>query len=217
MGTPGYMPPEQAVGKIDEVGTLSDVYSLGAVLYCLLTGRPPFQAANPLETLLKVLNYETVAVRLLNPAVPRDLETICLKCLKKDPHRRFPSAAEYAADLNRFLQGEPVKARPIGRLARGWRWCRRRPAAAGLLLASSIAALALVGLITGRRYSNRLEQALVEKTEAQQQADTFHYFHRIALAQAQWKDGTVGQAVQLLNEMSRRSPSMGMALLESVV
>lgn len=200
LGTPGYMPPEQAAGKTDEVSTLSDVYSLGALLYCLLTGRPPFQAANPLDTLLQVLHKEPVSVRQLNPEVPRDLETICLKCLEKDPHRRYATAAEYAADLQRYLHGEPVKARPIGKLTRGWRWCRRRPAASGFLVASSIAALALVGVITGLRYSIRLERALAEKTEAQRQAATYHYFHRIGLAHAQWKDGTVGRVVQLLEE-----------------
>ena len=142
LGTPAYMPPEQASGKIDEVGPLADVYSLGAILYCLLTGRPPFQAASPMETLLQVLNKEPLAVKLLNPAVPVDLETICLKCLSKEPRGRYESAGDISSDLGRFLTGRPVSARPVSNFAKTWRWAKRNPWAAAtamLLFALSVA------------------------------------------------------------------------------
>lgn len=141
LGTPSYMPPEQASGRTQDVGPLADVYSLGAVLYCLITGRPPFQAASPLDTLMQVIRKDAVSPRALNPDVPRDLETICLKCLEKEPGKRIASAKELGDELERFLNGEPIHARPVGRLERGWRWCRRNPALAS---ASALACLALV-------------------------------------------------------------------------
>ena len=142
LGTPAYMAPEQAAGDTRRIGPCSDVYGLGAVLYALLTGRPPFQAATPLETLRQVRDEEPLPPRRLNPAVPADLATVCLKCLHKEPGRRYSSAAALADDLGRFVDGRPVLARPVGRLERGRRWCRRNPAVAGLLAA---VAISLVG------------------------------------------------------------------------
>jgi hypothetical protein len=118
LGTPSYMPPEQAAGRSREIGPCCDVYSLGAVLYCLLTGRPPFQAGNPLDTLAQVLEQNPAPPRLLNAAVPRDLETICLKCLEKDPRRRYSSAAALAQELDRYLNAEPIEASSFNLLDR---------------------------------------------------------------------------------------------------
>src|SRR5262249_34215199 len=139
-----YMAPEQAAGQVQQVGPLSDVYALGAILYECLTGRPPFQAATVLETLEQVRTQEPVPPRRLQPGVPRDLETICLKCLEKDPRRRYGSALALAQDLERWRKGEPVRARPVGHAERLWRWCGRIPAVASLLGAVAVLLLAVV-------------------------------------------------------------------------
>lgn len=144
MGTPSYMSPEQALGNSTAIGAKSDIYSLGAILYCMLTGRPPFRAANPVDTLRHVIDQEPAAPRQLNPETPLDLETLCLKCLSKDPAQRYATANELALELGRYLRGEPISARPIGTLARRWRWCSRNPAAASL---SAIVALILVAFV----------------------------------------------------------------------
>ena len=165
LGTPGYMPPEQARGEIARIGPPSDVYSLGAVLYEALSGRPPFKAASPWETIRQVLEATPAPVRLLNPQVPRDLEMICAKCLEKDPTARYGAADELAADLRRFLAGEPILARrpgPLSKVARRLRKHRRvvRVATAAVLLTAG----AIFGLTYGwRAYQSwRLGRAIFE-------------------------------------------------------
>ncbi|MBI3861575.1 MAG: protein kinase [Planctomycetia bacterium] len=144
MGTPSYMAPEQAAGKHHTIGPAADVYALGAVLYECLTGRPPFKAATPLETVMQVLHDEPVAPLKIQPRTPRDIDTICMKCLHKDPLRRYASAAELADDLTRYLNDEPVLARPVGRIERTARWCRRNPARA---ISAVLGLLVLAGAI----------------------------------------------------------------------
>ena len=134
LGTPAFMPPEQASGKVDEVGPLADVYSMGAILYCLLTGRPPFQAANPMDTLRQVLDKDPIPVRQLVPSVPRDLGTICSKCLSKDPAKRYESMNALSDDLDRFLNDQPIQARPAGIVERASKWASKQPIIASILL-----------------------------------------------------------------------------------
>lgn len=152
MGTPSYMSPEQAAGYVEQIGPKSDVYSLGATLYFLLTGRPPFQAASTIETVRQVIDNEPVPPRRLNSEISPNLETICVKCLRKEPSKRYANAAELADDLERWLDNKPIAARPVSRVEKTWLWCKRRPAVASLLAA--IVLMAVVGSLIALERQN---------------------------------------------------------------
>jgi WD40 repeat protein/tetratricopeptide (TPR) repeat protein len=198
LGTPSYMAPEQAGGKGAAVGPAADVYALGAILYELLTGRPPFKAPTPLDTVMRVVSEEPVPVRRLQPRTPRDLDTICLKCLQKAPLRRYGSARELADDLRRFLRHEPIAARPAGVLERSLKWARRRPALAALAVLAVVAALALLG--GGAWFTKRVARERNRAERQRDRAEWLLYTSHLALAQREWQDGEAGRARQLLDE-----------------
>jgi WD40 repeat protein len=161
LGTPSYMAPEQASGDSRSIGPATDIYALGAILYECLTGRPPFKAATAVDTLVQVIHADPVAPSQLQPGVPRDLETVCLKCLHKLAGRRYASAADLADDLGRVQRGEPIAARPVGRLERAAKWVKRRPAVAALL---GVVALVTVAGLAGVAWTYSL--ALEERDNA---------------------------------------------------
>jgi WD40 repeat protein len=164
LGTPSYMSPEQAKGKKD-VGPAADIYALGSILYEMLTGRPPFRAATPLDTVMQVIADEPVSPRRLQPKLPRDLETICLECLRKEPHRRYGSAEALADDLARFREDRPIVARPASRLEHAWRWCRRNPVVAALLTLGVAGVVVAALLLYQERSETLLNLARAEKAE----------------------------------------------------
>ena len=199
MGTPSYMPPEQAGGRRGEVGPAADVYALGATLYCAVTGRPPFQAATAMDTVIQVLSDEPVPPRRLNASIPRNLETICLKCLEKEPGQRYASAAALAADLRRFLTGEPIAARPVTRLERLAKWARRKPTLAAAYTLGLLAVL-LGGLGGTAVWQWRAAQRAQAEAERQREKfERFDYGRTIQVAHQEWRDNDVPATVALLD------------------
>src|SRR5216117_1459293 len=199
LGSPNFMPPEQASSQRGKVGRHSDVYGLGAILYYLLTARPPFQAESFESVINQLLNTEPVSLRLLNSSVPPDLETICVKCLQKEPAHRYQTAQELANELNRFLRDEPIKARPINRFEKAWRWCRRKPAVASLGGATILLLLALaIGSPIAAFSINR----------ERQHAELNLYGASMNLAQQAWEQNNIGRLRQLLDD-TQDSPHRG--------
>lgn len=191
LGSPGYMPPEQALAEHSRVTRRSDVYGLGAMLYHLLTGRPPFHAGSLNQAIHQVVEKEPLAPTLLNPDLPLDLQTICLKCLEKEPERRYATAQEVADELGRFLKGEPIRARPLGVIGKTWRWGRRQPVLAGL---SAALILTFAAGLTGVLWQWR--RAAANERLARQNAYAADMNH----AQESLKEGDFGTALSLLNK-----------------
>ncbi|MGO9110215.1 MAG: protein kinase domain-containing protein [Thermoguttaceae bacterium] len=171
LGTPSYMAPEQAAGQIRAIGPATDVYALGALLYSALTGRPPFQAATALETMQQVLDREPVALRQINAAVPRDLETICLECLEKSPGKRYATAAALGEDLDRYLNDRPIQARPAGMIEKAFRWYRRRPVS-GTMAATLALLFIAVPLLLAGLWQEADARAQIETVGHQKETET---------------------------------------------
>jgi WD40 repeat protein/serine/threonine protein kinase len=204
LGTPSYMAPEQALGKSKTLGPAVDVYALGAILYEMLTGRPPFKGESSWDTVQQVLAGDPVPPRRLQPNVPRDLETICLKCLQKEAHKRYASAAALGDDLRRFLEGRPILGRQVGGGEKLWRWCRRNPAVASLITAVPVLLLAGTGISAyfAVKSATFAVQALQEKDRADQRAEDFRrqlYISNVNRAISEWQNNKVSLAERLLD------------------
>jgi eukaryotic-like serine/threonine-protein kinase len=205
LGTPNYMPPEQAEAKGGQShgSVASDVYSLGAILYQLLTGRVPFLAETLTQTLRLVIESDPISPRLLNPDAPRDLVTVCLKCMEKEAARRYTSAQELADELGRFLRDEPIRARPIGVVAKSLRWCRRKPALAVSLLAAGT--LLLLVVIGSPIVTWRINAARQRAQEAERQTEQQLYTALFEQARATVRSGEMGHRVKALEAIQRAS------------
>lgn len=216
LGSPNFMAPEQAAGRRSEVGPRSDIYSLGAILYFCMTGRPPFAGESLGGLLAQVIESEPVSPRALNQALPPDLETICLKCLDKSRTRRYQTALELAEELGRFMRGEPILARPVGSVERSWRWCRRNRALAGLvglavvlLLASAVGSSLSALRIAQARNAEKAQRILAESREAEGEAR----LARLKIAEGsrlaergEWLDALVPFSDALRLEAGRKGP-----------
>jgi serine/threonine protein kinase len=202
MGTPEYMAPEQARAE-KRLSTAADVYSLGAVLYALLTGRPPFKGDNLLETLQQVVEREPEPPRKLNPKVPPDLEIICLKCLEKEPHKRYASAEELAGRLQLFLEYKPIPDRPVSHAERLWRWCRRNPRVAVLMTAfvASLLAGTAIASYFAVQASSEAEAAQRSAEWAKKEAESAYrrlYIAEMRQAQRTWEEGQLDRLKEIL-------------------
>ncbi|MFO0953074.1 MAG: protein kinase [Isosphaeraceae bacterium] len=206
VGSPPYMAPEQAAGRNREVGRGTDVYALGATLYELLTGRPPFRGETMTETLRLVIETDPVPPRTLRPGLSRDLETVCLKCLEKDPARRYASASELAADLERFLDGTAVVARPIPAWERGLRWTRRRPAATTAMVLAAVLVASLIGFASWSNamllvHNEELRREADRADESARFAERFVYVDRLRLAGHALELNQHERAQEILNDI----------------
>jgi tetratricopeptide (TPR) repeat protein len=203
MGTPSYMAPEQAMGNIKAIGPAADTYALGAMLYEMLTGRPPFQAATMIDTLDQVCHDEPVPPSRLQPKLPRDLETICLKCLQKEAAKRYDSAMALADDLGRFLRDEPIRARPTSAWERAVKWARRRPAIVALIGVSALALLSIVVLIIWQNANLQVEVKAAR--EAQEEATRGEQLAKVrADVEQLLRQGELAYRDQNWQEASRR-------------
>lgn len=227
LGTPNYMSPEQAEGRTREIGPAADIYSLGSILYELLTGRPPFRGESPMDTLMMVIHRDPVPPSRLQPKVPRDLETICLKCLEKEPAKRYATAQALAEDLRRYLADEPIRARPVGYAEQVRKWARRRPAVAALLgLVLAVSLCGFVGVTwqwlqtrEALEKAQKSRQAEIDATEAAQeqaikatqaQRDAedqaarlrrLLYVSNLNIASEAWNTRRTGRVLELLNNL----------------
>jgi eukaryotic-like serine/threonine-protein kinase len=206
LGSPNFIPPEQADGRFAEIGPHSDVYSLGAILYQLLTGRPPFQGETMQEILRQVQGAPPVPPRKLNPSMPPDLQTICLKCLQKEPARRYSSARELAEDLELFLAGKPIRARPVSFVEAAWLWCKRHPALVALWIALHLAlASGLAGILyEWHRSDVHAQGEMQQRLRAERNAATTRlnlYAADVALAAHVMQEGDFGRARRTLDRL----------------
>jgi WD40 repeat protein len=212
LGTAAYMAPEQAAGQVEAVGPTADVYALGVILYEMLTGRVPLQGTSTFDTLLLVQTVDPLAPRRLQPQVPRDLETICLKCLQKDPRKRYASAADLADDLTRYLEGRPIQARPAAAWERAWKWAKRRPGMAGLSAAVVLVTAAALALVSWQwlRAEDKARQAEDRRKRAEE-AEA-----RLALRQGQalCEQGDIEQGLLWLARALDRASSAGASALD---
>jgi eukaryotic-like serine/threonine-protein kinase len=204
IGSPGFMPPEQASGQRGQISRRSDVYGLGAILYYLITGRAPFAGGAVVEVLHQVVNEEPLAPRLLNRATPPDLQTICLKCLEKEPERRYPTAQALAEELGRFLRDEPILARASGTFGKAWRWCRRKPVVAGLG-ATALSFLMIIG-VGSPLALYRINQQWLAALQQTRLAELTAYAAHVHLAQQYLEAGNLGRTHQLLDLATNHSP-----------
>ena len=208
LGTPSYMAPEQATGPLSAIGPSADIYALGVILYEMLTGRPPFCARTALDTLELVRTQEPVPPRRLQPATPRDLETICLQCLAKEPRKRYASALDLAEDLARFRAGKPIQARPVHVLERGWRWCRRNPVPAALLacVVVLLAVIAVGASLAAWRLERERDQVMAKQQAAERaEGEAKDQLWNALLAQARanrWS-GRAGRNFDSLDVLAR--------------